>query len=115
MTSPPSPQPKQWQNCRGRGDVEGRGLLVVERAQALQRAAAGVAQRDVGGDHVVDARLLAHLGDVLLADPPGHVAESTGRPTGRLHRRHREPRGARHPSASREVHAAALGGVEPRS
>ena len=39
----------------GRGDVERRRLLVVEGAQALLGAAAGVAQRDVGGDHLVDA------------------------------------------------------------
>ena len=47
MTSPPSWQPKQWKNAARRGDVERRGLLVVERAEALLRAAAGVAQRDV--------------------------------------------------------------------
>ena len=59
-------------------DVEGRGLLVVEGAQALERAAAGLAERDVAGDDVVDACLLAHLGDVVVADPACHVAESTG-------------------------------------
>ena len=79
MTSPPSPQPKQWKN-RARGvDVERRRLLVVEGAQALQGAAAGVAERDVLRDDVVDARLLAHLGDVLLADPSCHVAILCGR------------------------------------
>ena len=57
--------------ARGR-DVERRRLLVVEGAQALQRAAAGVAEGDVAGDDLVDARLLAHLGDVVLADPPAH-------------------------------------------
>ena len=58
-------------------DVERRGLLVVERAQALQRAAAGGAERDVVGDDLVDPGLLAHLRDVFLADPSGHAAEST--------------------------------------
>ena len=38
----------------GRGDVERRGLLVVERAEALEVAAAGVPQRDVLADDVVD-------------------------------------------------------------
>ena len=53
-----------------RRDVERRRLLVVEGAQALQRAAAGPAEGDVAGDDVVDARLLAHLRDVVLTDPP---------------------------------------------
>ncbi len=61
----------------GRGHVERRRLLVVEGAEALLGAAAGVAQRDVGGDDLVDGRLLAHLGDVFLANPAGHGAEST--------------------------------------
>ena len=47
MTSPPSSQPKQWKKPRAGRDVERRGLLVVEGAQALQRAAAGVAEGDV--------------------------------------------------------------------
>ncbi len=62
-----------------RGDVERRGLLVVEGAETLQRATTGVAQGDVGPDDVVDLRLLAHLCDVVLADASCHVAESTGR------------------------------------
>ena len=83
MTSPPSPQPKQWKNCRWRGDVERRGLLVVERAQALERAAAGGAERDVVADDLVDLGLLAHLRDVLLADPAGHAGSlRRARPTG---------------------------------
>ena len=61
----------------GRGDMERRRLLVVEGAEPLLGAAAGVAQRHVGGDDVVDGRLLAHLGDVFLANPAGHGAEST--------------------------------------
>src|SRR5207342_2184867 len=38
----------------GRGDVEGRRLLVVERAQALERAAARVAELEVLADDLVD-------------------------------------------------------------
>ena len=38
----------------GRGDVEGRRLLVVERAQALERAAARVAKLEVLADDLVD-------------------------------------------------------------
>lgn len=41
------------QAARG-GDVEGRGLLVVEGAQALQGAAAGVAELEVLPHHVGD-------------------------------------------------------------
>ena len=47
MTSPPSLAAEAVAEPAGRGDVERRGLLVVEGAQALQRAAAGVAERDV--------------------------------------------------------------------
>ena len=61
------------------GHVERRGLLVVEGTQALQRAAAGVAEGDVRRHDVVDLGLLAHLGDVVLADASCHVSESTGR------------------------------------
>ena len=62
-----------------RGDVERRRLLVVERAQALEVAAAGVAQLDVLADDVVDRRLLADEGDVLVPDPPCHGVESRSR------------------------------------
>ncbi len=61
------------------GHVERRGLLVVEGTQALQRAAAGVAEGDVRRHDVVDLGLLAHLCDVVLADASCHVSESTGR------------------------------------
>jgi hypothetical protein len=60
-----------------RGDMEGRRLLVVEGAQPLERATARLAQRDVGRHDLVDARLLTHLGDVVVPDPSSHVAEST--------------------------------------
>ena len=39
----------------GRADLERRRLLVVERAQALEVAAAGVAQRDVLPHDLLDA------------------------------------------------------------
>ena len=61
-----------------RVDVERRGLLVVERAQALERPAAGPLERDVLRHDVVDPRLLAHLGDVVVANPACHAGESTG-------------------------------------
>ena len=47
---------------RGR-DRQRRRLLVMERTQALEVAAAGAAKLDVLTDHVVDRRLLAHQGD----------------------------------------------------
>ena len=70
----------------GRVDVERRGLLVVEGAQALERAAAGGAEGDVVGDDVVDLGLLTHLRDVFLANPAGHVRESTAARRQRLGR-----------------------------
>ncbi len=63
--------------ARGR-DVERRRLLVVERAETLHRAAAGVLEGDVVGDHLVDPGALAHERDVLVPDQPCHAAESTG-------------------------------------
>ena len=51
-----------------RRDMERRRLLVVEGTEALHRAATSVAEGGVAGDDVVDARLLAHLRDVLLTD-----------------------------------------------
>ena len=60
-------------------DVERRRLLVVERAQPLERPAAGVLERDVVGDHLVDPGALAHQRDVLVLDQPGHGRESTSR------------------------------------
>ena len=77
MTSPPAPQPKQWKTPRDGRHRQRRRLLVVERADALEVAAAGVAQLDVLADHVVDRGLLAHQGDVLVADPSWH-SESRG-------------------------------------
>jgi hypothetical protein len=56
-----------------RVDVERRGLLVVEGAQALQRAAPGGPEGDVVGDDLVDADLLTHLRDVFLANTSGHA------------------------------------------
>src|SRR5262249_59146042 len=43
----------------GGSDVEGRRLLVVEGAQALERAAAGVTELEVLADDLVDGRALA--------------------------------------------------------
>ena len=62
----------------GRVDVERRRLLVVEGAQALERPATRALERDVARHHVVDPRLLAHLGDVVVANPACHAGESTG-------------------------------------
>jgi hypothetical protein len=55
-----------------RPDVERRSLLVVERAQPLQRAATGPAQGDVFADHLVDPIAVAHLGDVTVPDASCH-------------------------------------------
>ena len=57
-------------------DVHRRRLLVVERAQALQRPGAGAAQRDVLADDLVDPDAVADLRDVAVPDPSRHAAES---------------------------------------
>ena len=55
-----------------RTDVERRGLLVVERAQSLERIRTGPTQRDVLADDLVDPVALADLSDVLVPDPSSH-------------------------------------------
>jgi hypothetical protein len=52
--------------------VERRRLLVVERAQALQRPGAGPAQGHVLADQLVDPGAVPDLGDVAVPDPPCH-------------------------------------------
>ncbi len=54
-----------------RSYVERRRLLVVERAQA-DAVAAGIAERDVLLDDLVDAGAFADKLDVLVLDPPWH-------------------------------------------
>ena len=64
------------ETARG-GDVEAGGLLVVEGAQSLHGAPAGIAQRDVLSDHLIDACAFADEGDVLVVDPPSHGVNAT--------------------------------------
>ena len=64
----------------GRRHRQRRRLLVVERADALEVAAAGVAQLDVLADHLGDGGPLAHRGDVLVANPAGHQLSLGGWP-----------------------------------
>src|SRR5207247_1544971 len=52
------------------------GLLVVERAQALEVPAAGRLERHPLGDHVDDRGALAHQPDVLVADLACHGRRS---------------------------------------
>ncbi len=61
-------------------DLERRGLLVVERAQALQRAGAGPAQGHVVADQLVQVDPFLDCGDVLVLDPPGHPVSLGARP-----------------------------------
>ena len=58
----------------GRADVEGRRLLVVERAQPLHRARTRGAQRDVLAHDVLDGRALLDERDVLGLDPTRQLA-----------------------------------------
>src|SRR5690606_18992450 len=57
------------------GDVERGGLLVVERAQAFEGAAAGVAQLEVFADHVGDRGTLPYQCDVFIFDSTGHGSQ----------------------------------------
>jgi len=72
IASPPSGTRKAVEESARRGHVERGGLLLMERAQALERAAACVAQLKILTDHFVDGRPLANRRDILVADPPSH-------------------------------------------
>ncbi len=61
--------------------VERGCLLLVERAQPLQRAATRPAQRDVLAHDLVDPIALADLRDVALPDPSRHTPTLEHRPT----------------------------------
>ena len=61
-----------------RAHVERRGLLVLERRQTLERIRAAGFERDVLADDLLDTGALADRGDVLLRNPPCHVAQSSG-------------------------------------
>ncbi len=65
--------------------VERGRLLLVERAQALQRAPARAAQCDVLADDLVDPIALADLRDVALPDPSRHTPTLEHRPTRSSH------------------------------
>lgn len=47
-------------------DVKRRGLLVVERAQALHRVGAGPPQLDVVADDIFDANLFTNGRDIAI-------------------------------------------------
>ncbi len=64
------------EDVAARRDGERRGLLVVERAQALEVAAARGLERHVVGDDVGDRGPLAHQRDVFVADPACHALPS---------------------------------------
>ena len=56
-----------------RADLEGRGLLVVEGAEALEVAAARVAQLEVLGDDGVDRDRVPYRLHVVVIDPACHA------------------------------------------
>jgi hypothetical protein len=56
-----------------RGHLEAGSLLVVKRAQALEGSTTGVAQRDVGADHLLDSGTVPDGDDVLVVDPSWHA------------------------------------------
>ena len=53
-------------------DVKRRRLLVMERAQALERIRAGTSQLDVVADDLLDADPLTDGGDIAIGDPASH-------------------------------------------
>ncbi len=53
-------------------NVKRRRLLVVERAQPLQRIGAGAPQLDIVADDLLDADPLADGGDIAIGNPAGH-------------------------------------------
>ena len=71
-------------------DVERRRLLVVERAQALQRVRARPAQLHVVADDVLDADAFTDGRDVAIGNPAGHRV-SLGAGVGRDRLRRFEP------------------------
>jgi hypothetical protein len=60
-------------------DGERGGLLVVERAEALEVAPAGRLQRDVLGDDVGDRSAFADQRDVLVSDAASHAVHPASR------------------------------------
>ena len=60
------------EGAHARADREGRRLLVVEGAEALEVAAAGRPERDHLADHVGDVGPLLDEHDVLVPDPACH-------------------------------------------
>ena len=69
----------------GRGDVEARAALLVERAKPLEAASARGSKGDVIADHLGDSRGITHPDDVVGADAACHGRESRWRlrrPTG---------------------------------
>ena len=96
----PLPAPETLEAAAHGIDVEARGLLVVEGAQALELLARSL-EPDVGSDHVRDVGLLADALDSLIWDPR-HDRIGTTR---RVHRLHRSALNGR----SRPEH----GGTEP--
>jgi hypothetical protein len=63
-------QPAGWRHRQR------RGLFVMERADPLEIAAAGIAQLDVLADHLGDIGPFPDGGDVLVANPARHGPES---------------------------------------
>ncbi|CFE85739.1 Uncharacterised protein [Mycobacterium tuberculosis] len=52
--------------------VKGRGLLVVKRAQPLQRIGTGTPELDIVADDILDTGPLADCRDIAIGDPAGH-------------------------------------------
>ena len=73
------PAPEAVEHPHGGAHVEGGRPLVVEGAQALERADPGGLERDVVADDVLDPGSVAHCFDVVFAYEPGHGDDSTVR------------------------------------
>ena len=75
MTSPPSPQEKQWYSSLPGVTLNDGDTLVVERAQALEAPAARRPQLQVLAHDVCDGGTLADCGDVFLTNTTRHGFE----------------------------------------
>ena len=58
--------------------VKRRRLLIVKRAEALQRIRAGTPQLDIVADDVLDADSFADGGNIAIGDTAGHHRHSVG-------------------------------------
>ena len=77
MTSPPSLQPKQWQAAAPGVTLKDGVFSSWNGHRPFSEPPPAFFERDVLRDDLVDARLLAHLGDVSSRIRPATSADPT--------------------------------------